>query len=192
MIEMRLHGRGGQGTVMATEMIASSLLKEGQDVACFPFFGSERRGAPVQAYLRYGNERIRVRNKIYNPSIIMMFDSMLAKDSTYYKGLKSDGIVVVNSDIETMSSVVPPECQKILICNANKIALEVMNRSITNTTMIGCFARATGAIRMESVKETLSEYFSGKLLELNSICAERGFEESELYVRQDDGNFARA
>ena len=190
MVEVRLHRRGGQGVVMAAEIIAASMVKEDRWASCFPFFGSERRGAPVQAFLRYGTEPARIRNKIYQPDVVMILDSMLAENTAWYRGLHNNGVVIVNSRIEAVEKLVPSECTTIVTCDANRIALEVMNRSITNSTMVGCFAAATHAVDPDTLSDTLSEYFSGKVLDFNRECLKRGFQETKEYRRQEDGSFA--
>ncbi len=190
MTEVRLHGRGGQGMVKAAEILAASMLREGVPASCFPLFGSERRGAPVQSFLRYGEKRVRVRNKIYSPDVVVVSDASLAANPAWYKGLSGEGLAIVNSPAKNVTDILPPEAKTLVCVAGNDIAMEVMGRPITNTVMLGAFAGATGVVGLETLKSVLGEYFSGNTLELNRQCAEHGFNEFKTYRRQPDGSFA--
>lgn len=184
MTELRIHGRGGQGTVMASEMLAAAMISEGQFASCFPFFGQERRGAPVQAYIRFGGEKTRIHNKIYTPNIVMVLDAMLVADTSCYKGLLPGGLVIANGQMNEVAALVPAEAETVAVVDGNRIALETMGRAITNTTMLGCFARVTGAVKLESLLKTLEDYFTGSALAGNCECIRRGYEEVETFAVQ--------
>lgn len=188
MTELRIHGRGGQGTVMASEMLAAAMIHEGQSASCFPFFGQERRGAPVQAYLRYGRENMRMHNKIYTPNIVMILDAMLASGNACYQGLLPGGLVIANGQIDDIAAFAPKETASIAVIDGNKIALETMGRAITNTTMLGSFAGVTGAVKLESLLATLEDYFSGSSLKFNCECVRRGYNEVKIFAAREDGS----
>lgn len=174
---------------MAAEILAAAMVKEETSVSCFPFFGQERRGAPVQAYVRYGAEKVRVRSRIYYPHIVMIMDARLANNPICYNGILSGGMVISNAPLEIVAAVAPAETSTIVTLNANEIALEVMGKAITNTAMLGCFAGATGAVKLETLKVALEDYFKGKVLKNNQDCMERGYHELKIYNRQSDGAF---
>ena len=98
MIEIRIHGRGGQGAVIASEVLASAFFMEGKYVQAFPAFGVERRGAPVAAYTRIDDQPIRIRHFIYEPDHIIILDPTLIESTQVDAGLKDNGWMVINTD----------------------------------------------------------------------------------------------
>lgn len=189
MIELRMHGRGGQGTVLAAEILASAMVAEGTSASCFPFFGQERRGAPVQAYVRYGEQQVRERSRIYNPNIVLILDTMLAANPVCYKGILPGGMVIANAPLQKMENVIPPEVSTVVTLNATEIALGETGKAITNTAMLGCFAGATGAVSVASLKKVLEDYFNGQVLLRNANCVQRGYDGICVYKRTSDGVF---
>lgn len=97
MIEIRWHGRGGQGAVTSVELLALAAIEEGKFAQGFPAFGPERRGAPVLAFNRVNDKQIKVRSGIYNPDIVIVLDSSLVKLVNVTEGLKPDGTLIVNT-----------------------------------------------------------------------------------------------
>ena len=98
MRELRIHGRGGQGSVTAAELIAVAAFEGGVFAQAFPAFGVERRGAPVQAFVRFDDKKIRLRSQVYEPDYIIVQDSTLIKDVNVFMGVKKGGIVIVNTE----------------------------------------------------------------------------------------------
>ena len=98
MIEIRIHGRGGQGAVIASEVLASAFFKEGKFVQAFPAFGVERRGAPVAAFTRVDDQPIRIRHFIYEPDHIIILDPTLIESTQVDSGLKENGWIIINTD----------------------------------------------------------------------------------------------
>jgi len=180
MKEIRLHGRGGQGAVMAAGMLASALVHEGKYATAFPMFGPERRGAPVQSFLCFDDEPIRRRTRIYQPDCLVVVDPRLIYTQDIFGGLKESGILVINAakaDKELYSANVT----LVGVVDATKIGLEEIGTAITNTCMMGAFARTTGWVQLDSILHALGERFSGKILESNMRCAKRGFEEVTVF-----------
>ncbi len=182
MIEIRLHGRGGQGAVTSAELIAISAINQGKYAQAFPSFGPERRGAPVQAFARISDERIRTREKIYEPDVILVLDPSLPKIVKVTAGLKEDGIAILNSHLseEEMRELLGGYKGKLAIVDATKIAIEELGLPITNTTMLGAFVKATGLVDPEYIKDALEKRF-GKLAEKNIKAFERAFKETKIY-----------
>ena len=172
--ELRIHGRGGQGSVTAAELIAVAAFEGGVYAQAFPAFGVERRGAPVQAFVRFNDHRIRLRSQVYEPDYIIVQDSTLIRDVNVFQGVKQGGIVIVNSGKQVDASV-PPGVNLITI-DATSIALEVLGLPITNTTLMGAFAAATGEIKFSALEHALRQRFPGELAEKNVRAAKKAFE----------------
>lgn len=161
MIEIRFHGRGGQGAVIASEILASALFKEGKYVQTFPEFGVERRGAPVAAFLRVNEKPIHLRCKIYNPDHIIILDPILIEAVKVTEGLKPKGWVIINSnknpdDFKEFSQF------RVATVNASAIAIDnhlgPKTAPIVNTAILGALAKVTGLVKMESLEESMEEY----------------------------------
>jgi len=181
MHEVRVHGRGGQGTVMAIRMLASALVKEGRHAAAFPMFGAERRGAPVTAFLRIDESPIREKTQIYEPNCLIVVDPHLIKGHAQeiFSGLRSGSILVINAP-QAAKGLYSPNVGVVGFVDATRICLEEIGVPVTNTCMMGAFARTTNWLRLESILGNLIEVFSGPLLEKNIRCAKRGFEEATV------------
>ncbi len=178
MIEIRWHGRGGQGAVTSAEILAQAAISEGKYAQAFPSFGPERRGAPVQAFVRISKQPIRVRSSITEPDVVVVLDPSLVGIVDVVSGLKPGGVVIINT---TKSAQQIQEQFKIkariVIVGATKIALEVLGVPITNTTMIGAVVKATDVVKMESLSEPLRQRF-GRLGDRNIEAAKRAYSES--------------
>ncbi len=179
MKEIRFHGRGGQGAVLAARMLAVAFLAEGKCVASFPMFGFERRGAPVVAFTRLDDKPIREKTQIYNPDCMVVIDPGLMKLPTLFSGLNPEGVLILNSPQPLKGS--PNENLKLAgVINATQIAVEEIGRDVPNTCLLGAFAATTGWLDLKSVISTLRDYFSGDVLQGNIRSAERGFHEVEV------------
>jgi len=177
MIELRFHGRGGQGAVTSAELLALSAIEEGKFAQSFPKFGPERRGAPVIAFARISEKQIRDRTAVQNPSIVVVLDPSLLSIVNTSEGMPEDGIQVVNT---TKSA---DELRrdfglkgKLVTLDANRIAAEEIGRVITNTTMLGAAIRATGLVSTDSIVEQLKTRF-GRIAEGNIKAFKRAYEE---------------
>jgi phenylglyoxylate dehydrogenase gamma subunit len=177
--EIRLHGRGGQGVVMASEILATAFVAEGKYATAFPSFGTERRGAPVKAFLRLDEKPIREITQIYCPDCLLLTDPFFQNVAEVYNGLKPGGILVINSQVP-----VEAKPHQNVVClgfvDATKIALEEINRPSTNTCLAGTFAATTGYLKLDSIELALEKFFKGKALHGNIQCARRGFAEARI------------
>ena len=175
--EIRIHGRGGQGSVTAAELLARIAFKEGKWVQAFPFFGAERRGAPVKAFARIADEPIFIRSQIYNPDVVMVLAPTLLEVVDVTEGLKKEGILVMNT--RKKPEELDVKGYRVATVNATEIAFElnllVAGLPVVNTTMLGAFARATGEVRLESVTETIREEWLGPVGEKNAKAAELAY-----------------
>lgn len=166
MKEIRIHGRGGQGSVTAAELLAQAAFRDGKYSQAFPAFGVERRGAPVQAFCRIADEKIRTRAQIYFPDVIIVQDPTLLEVVDVFGGLKDDGMAIINTKREAADLGIDHPARLITV-DATGLALEHLGRPITNTTMLGAFAGATGLVRVESLIAMIRERFPGKLGDAN-------------------------
>jgi 2-oxoacid:acceptor oxidoreductase gamma subunit (pyruvate/2-ketoisovalerate family) len=158
MQEIRFHGRGGQGTVVATILLAKALFKAGHYVQTFPLFGVERRGAPVEAYLRLDNQKILTRNNVYTPDHVVVQDAKLLQGVEVTKGLRPSGWLLLNS-------AGPPEKLdafsgfRLAFVDATRIALRcdlgTRTHPMINTAMIGAFARIMGMPPLNIIAEAI-------------------------------------
>ncbi len=166
MIEIRIHGRGGQGVVTAAELIAIAAFYDGQQAQAFPNFGVERRGAPIQSYARLSQEKILTRSQIYFPDYVIVEDATLLGSVPVFSGLKKGGKVVINSHRsfaelkEFFPRFLKPE--DVLIQDVTKIALDILGKPIVNTIILGSFARFSGLVSLPSLKKALRDKFQNK------------------------------
>ncbi len=161
MVEIRFHGRGGQGAVIASEVLASAFFREGKFVQAFPAFGVERRGAPIMAFTRVDDQPIRIRQFIYEPDHVIILDPTLIESTQVDSGLKENGWLVINTDRPPQSFVKFTRF-RIAVVDASGIALEYKLGSptapIVNTAILGAFAKATGMVSIDSIIEAMKEF----------------------------------
>jgi 2-oxoacid:acceptor oxidoreductase gamma subunit (pyruvate/2-ketoisovalerate family) len=160
VFEIRFHGRGGQGAVVASSVLASAFFKEGKFVQAFPSFGAERRGAPVTAFTRIDDREISIRFGIYKPDCLVILDATLSKKPGITSGLKDGHCIIINSDRPPANfhflgdySVATIDASSI----ARKYKLGSPSVPIINTTILGAFAKVTGTVKIESVLEAIRE-----------------------------------
>jgi pyruvate ferredoxin oxidoreductase gamma subunit len=175
MIEIRIHGRGGQGNVAAAELLSIAAFKDGKFSQAFPSFGAERVGAPVMAFVRIDDKKIRTREDVQNPDYLIVQDSNLIGSVPVLDGLKPDGLILINSEKK------PEELQlkttaKVETIPATEIALEIIGRPIPNAIMIGAFCTITGLVSLGAVQEAIMGKFPGRVGENNVAALERAHE----------------
>lgn len=176
MIEIRFHGRGGQGVVTAARLLAEAAFLEGKYCQAFPFFGAERRGAPVVAFARIDNKPIRARAQIYEPNHVVVLDPTVLKAVNVVSGLKRGGLAVINA------KKIPNELEgtKLALIDATAIAIETLGVPITGTAMLGALAKATGVVSLDSVAKVMEKRFKGKLSEKNVAVARAAYERTVM------------
>jgi pyruvate ferredoxin oxidoreductase gamma subunit len=161
MIEIRIHGRGGQGAVTAAELIAIAAFKDGKQAQAFPSFGVERTGAPVESFARIDNQPILTRQQVYEPNILIIQDSTLLSAIDVTKGADKNTIVIINTSKPKGELSINLPIKNINTIDATKIALEIIGKNIVNTVILGAFAKATGLISLKSLLGAVEEKFSG-------------------------------
>ena len=159
MIEIRWHGRGGQGAVTASEILANAALRHGKYAQSFPAFGPERRGAPVLAFTRIDDNPIEIRWQVTEPDFVVVLDASLLSVSDVTSGLKVNGIVVLNSskDSTEIKKLLPNN--KVAKADATSIALKNLGAPITNTSMLGALLRAAPILPYDVVSKAVEERF---------------------------------
>jgi len=159
-------------------MLARAAFKEGKWVQAIPFFGAERRGAPVKAFVRLADEPILVRSQVYNPDYVIVLDPALLEIVDVTEGLKKDGVVIVNTT-RNPKEVRIKGC-RVATVDATGIAIElqllVAGLPVLNTPMLGAFAKATGEVKLESVLEVIKREWSGAAGEKNAKAASLAYE----------------
>lgn len=179
MIEVRFHGRGGQGAVIGSKVLATAIFSEGKFVQSFPAFGVERRGAPVTAFLRVDSNFINLRNEIYEPDHLIVLDPTLMNNQSIFAGLKKGGWILINSKVKTKNEKLEKDF-KLAFVDASTIA--VRNRlgnatsPIVNTAILGAFAKITGICSIDAVCTAIKKGVPIKPEE-NAKAAREAFEE---------------
>ncbi len=177
MKEIRLHGRGGLGSVKAAEVLVYAAVKEGKYGNSIPFFGFERQGAPVTAFLKISDTPIRAKNRVNNPDIVMVLDPTIMNAVDVFEGMKENSTLVLNTKQNINEIKVPNAVKTVALIDATAIALDILGKSITNTVMLGAFCRVTGLVDLEFVSEKVEELWGKK----NVKAMEEGFESANVY-----------
>ena len=159
MKEIRLHGRGGMGTVKAAEIIVWAKVLNGGYGSSIPFFGFERQGAPVTAFVKLDDRPIRPKTQVYTPDCVIVLDPTIRNAVDVFEGMKKDGVLVINTGEDTDKVEVPKEVKTIAVVNATDLALERFGRAITNTAMLGAFVKATSWVGLDPVVAKVEEYW---------------------------------
>ncbi|MGC9131024.1 MAG: 2-oxoacid:acceptor oxidoreductase family protein [Pyrobaculum sp.] len=170
MVEVRFHGRGGQGMVTAAQVLATAAILEGKYAQAFPEFGPERRGAPVKSYLRISDRPIYIREPVLHPDVIVVADQSLFSAENPLEGAKDTSILVVNGVYKAPI--------KTYYVDATTLAIKVLGRPIVNTALIGAVVKATGVVSLGTVAEALKKYFTGRLYDLNVKLVQIAYQET--------------
>ena len=182
MIEIRFHGRGGQGVVVASNILAEAAFLEGKEVASFPFFGVERRGAPVTAYTRIDSRPIRIKSGIYAPDHVIVMDPSLLKAVDVLAGLKPGGSILANTHAKAKDLGIGGSF-RIATVDATNIAIKHKLGSkaapIVNSSILGAFAKVSGVVTMDSLVKAIISNAPSKPDE-NAAAARDAYNEVEV------------
>ncbi|MCK5213501.1 MAG: 2-oxoacid:acceptor oxidoreductase family protein [Dehalococcoidia bacterium] len=184
MLEVRFHGRGGQGAVTAANLLASAALRDGKKgVQSFPHFGGERRGAPVAAFVRIADEEVRLRSRVYHPDIVVVMDRQTLESTDVTAGVKEGGTIIINSRKK------PDEFEfsdrfRVAVVDAAGISIArnllVSGIPALNTPMLGVVARMTDDVSLESIQEVIRLQWKGKPGEANAEAAREAYDKTEV------------
>jgi len=188
MKEIRFHGRGGQGSVLASNILANAAFLEGRYVQAFLLIGAERRGAPVVAFTRIDAKPIRNRSQIYSPDYVVVLDSNLADLVDVASGIKPSGMIFVNSDRDGGDFHFNSEARTVTL-DVTSIALKhglgTPTAPIVNTAVLGAFARISGEVGLEALLTAIREMAPAKPEE-NAMAAEEAYKEAEKWLMKSD------
>lgn len=177
MKEIRIHARAGQGAITTAAILGHAYFLKGKYPYAFPHFGAARMGAPMNAFVRVGEEPIRLRSQITKPDYVFVVDATLMRGYNCLTGLKDDGVVIFN---ERKGEEIPKVSgrQKLVSIPGSDIAQKVIGRPLANTVLLGAFAAATGELDLEQINEGIKERFGGKgkVADLNIEAVKQGFE----------------
>jgi pyruvate ferredoxin oxidoreductase gamma subunit len=186
-VEIRFHGRGGQGAVTAAKVLAAAAVEEGKYALAFPEYGAERRGAPVLAFTRIDEKPILEREPVLEPDIVVVFDPSLEPE-IYLKGLKDNGMLVINTKktIDELlkaieeSGLKKPRC--IARVNATDIAIKHLRSPIVNTSMLAALVRASRVVGLDSVKDQIRKVFAERphIAEANLKAMDEAYNATEV------------
>jgi len=182
MKEIRFHGRGGQGVVVASEILVGAFLKDGKFAQSFPFFGVERRGAPVSAFLRCDQQPIWEKTQVYSPDCLILTDLRLLKAVDVFAGVKAGAFLVVNSENLEIENV-PKQISTVGRVNATRIAMDCLGSPIVSTCILGAFAVATGWVSLDAVLEEVEQMLPGEIAKANQRAVSRAFAETCILRR---------
>jgi pyruvate ferredoxin oxidoreductase gamma subunit len=183
-VEIRWHGRGGQGTVTAAKVLADTCLSGGRYVQAFPEYGPERAGAPLRAYNRISSKKLRMHCPVLEPDIVAVADATLLDSINTAEGAKDNTIFLVNTSRdpkEIKEKLKAGQNQRVFSLDATKIAIECFGRAMPNAPMLGAVCKITGLITLEhlleDVKKSFGKKFSQKIIDGNLEATKRGYEE---------------
>ena len=182
-LEIRWHGRGGQGAKTGAFMLAESMIQQGKFAQGFPDYGPERMGAPIRGYNRISDDPVRVHSGVQAPDIVIVLDQTLIATGTITAGLKPDSVLIVNSheSPETIKAELGVDGNRVFTVDATGIALEEMGRPIPNTPMIGALLKVTNLAEIDKMSAILTKKFKDKLSEKmvagNIKALKRAYEE---------------
>lgn len=183
-IEIRWHGRGGQGTVTAAKVLADACLSDGGYVQAFPEYGPERAGAPIRAFNRISDRVIRMYGPVLHPKVISIADATLMDAVNVTEGAPDDAIYVVNTSRDPKAvreKLQPKESQKVYAIDATKIAMDCFGRPMPNSSMLGAICKATSvvdmAVLLDNVEKSFGKKFARKVIDGNLDATRRGYEE---------------
>lgn len=181
MFEVRLHGRGGQGTVTAAELLAVAAFDDGLFAQAFPSFGSERMGAPVEAYCRLASTAIRTREPVLEPDALVILDPTLVHSVDLFTGLRDEGFVLLNTtetfdELGLSDLVARLGDGRLLTVPATELARQHLGRPTPNAALLGGFSALVGAVSIEAVTTAIRQRFPGAVGEANAAAARAGFD----------------
>jgi pyruvate ferredoxin oxidoreductase gamma subunit len=184
MVEIRWHGRGGQGTVTAAKVLADACLSGGRQVQAFPEYGPERAGAPLRAYNRISEKKLRMHCPVLNPGVVCVVDATLLDAINVAEGATDNAVFIVNTSKDPKDireKLKAKASQRVFTIDATRIAVDTIGRPMPNAPMLGAVNKATSIVTMEvlldDVKGSFGKKFAQKIIDGNLAAVKRGYEE---------------
>ncbi|MFW9995124.1 MAG: 2-oxoacid:acceptor oxidoreductase family protein [Candidatus Odinarchaeota archaeon] len=182
--DIKFYGRGGQGIVTGSHILANAALISGKHVHAFPAFGPERSGAPISAYARISDQEFSIKTEIYEPEIVLVQDPPLIGTVDVAQGVEKGGKILINYSNDKCLQLVRKfnsvdDSVEIHWFDASKIALDVIKRDVPNTVMLAALSKMTGIVPLESLEEAIKQQFAARkrLIEPNLTALRRGYDE---------------
>ena len=177
MKEIRIHGRGGQGSLVLAQLFAIAAFKDGKYSQAFPFLGGggDRKGKPIQAFCRLDDKPIRLRSRVHHPDYVIVQDATILGEVDVASGIKENGMILVNTE-KALPNIHVEKKVKVLAVPASRVAQEILGRPIGNTALLGAFAAVTGELTMEAASDAVRERLGRQLGEKNAVVVQRSFE----------------
>jgi len=176
LVELRFHGRGGQGAVTAANILARAAVIEGKYAQAFPYFGAERRGAPVMAFARISDKALEVHSQVRNPDIVVVLDPAIPQLVDVTQGIKPGGLIVLNSSGRSKI-----KHEKVYCVNATKIAkdlgLVIGGWPVVNTAILGALVKVSGLIKVESLEKAIEEQLGKAIAKTNIEAMRKAYNE---------------
>lgn len=173
MISVRLHGRGGQGVVAAAELIALAAFKQGYEAQSLPFFGVERSGGPIQAFVRIDREKIITHAQVDRPDYLIIQDDSLLLNKEVFQGLNKDSQILINTEksVTEIRKIIGSKFKnlKIQVLDANQISFQILKRIIINTALLGAFCAQYKIIDKDKALAAINEKFRNKGRSINRL-----------------------
>ncbi|MCU7939614.1 MAG: 2-oxoacid:acceptor oxidoreductase family protein [gamma proteobacterium symbiont of Bathyaustriella thionipta] len=189
MFQIRIHGRGGQGVVSASELLSVAAFEEGKYSQSFPSFGSERMGAPVQAFARISDKNITIREPVMNPDMLIIQDPTLFQAVNVFDGAKTDGYLLINSSktveqlgIDEISSQYPKN--HVMILPATELAVKYIKQPKPNTVLLGAFAALSHMVKIPALENAIRGKFAKKIADPNIAATTAGYNFVMNYLQQ--------
>ena len=184
LIEICLHGRGGQGSVTAANLLVSAALKDGnKGVQAFPFFGAERRGAPVKAFARISDEEIYLRSEVYSPDIVIILDESIMGIVDTLKGLKKNGRILINTT-KNPDDFNFSKRYNVATVDATGVAIKydslVGGIPVVNTPILGAVPKILDRVTLKSIQETVKNKWKGELADKNVKATQDAYDSVEV------------
>lgn len=182
MLEIRFHGRGGQGAVTAATLLGKALeLYENKRAIAFPAFGTERRGAPVMAFVRADDKPVRLRSQVYNPNVVMVLDDSLLSIVNIGQGVVKGGLVIINTLIPAEQLIFENKDKvNTVTIDATGIALDIIKRNIVNTSMLGALCAVSDFVKLDSVIKSIENTLPQKIVESNVEAAKVAYKKTKI------------
>jgi len=193
LVEIRWHGRGGQGAKTASLLLADAAFNTGKFIQGFPEYGPERMGAPITAYNRISDNPIRIHSNIYEPDYVVVVDDTLLETVEVTAGLKKEGAIVINTtkDGEYLKRVLKGYEGRIYTIDARKVSMETLGKYFPNTPMLAAIVKVSGIMEEKDFLEDMQGSFKHKfakkpeVIEGNMKALELALQEVKLVVSED-------
>lgn len=180
MFQIRIHGRGGQGVVSASELLSVAAFEEGKYSQSFPSFGSERMGAPVQAFARLSEEPITTREPVMEPDMLIIQDPTLFNAVNVFEGANTDGYLLINSSKTPEDLGIDEFCERypshhVMTIPATELAVKYIKQAKPNTVLLGAFAALSHMIQIPALESAIRKKFPKRIAQSNIIATKAGY-----------------